>query len=114
MCVQTLLDIIMPFCAECVCKEGYEETIQKDGGDDERVCTNINDCPYPEEEEYLKLKRSKTAWKPKFQITSPGPHLTASKKNVKKERWADICDDESDDEDEFDQFCRPTTDNSAW
>jgi len=69
---------------------------------------------YPAEEEYLKLKRSKTAWKPKFQITSPGPHLTASKKNVKKERWADICDDESDDEDEFDQFCRPTTDNSAW
>ena len=74
---------------------------------------------YPEEEEYLKLKRSKTAWKPKFQITSPGPHLTASNKNVKKERWADICDDESDDDEDeisgtIDRFCRPTTDNSAW
>ena len=70
---------------------------------------------YPDEEEYLLRKRSKTAWKPKFQMTAheQQKQLDAQKK-VKKPRWADMCDDESDDEDDFDQFGRPTTDNSAW
>jgi hypothetical protein len=70
---------------------------------------------YPEEEEYLLKKRSKTAWKPKFQITAHElqKNLDADKK-VKKKSWADMCDDESDDEDDFDQFGRPTTDNSVW
>ncbi len=71
---------------------------------------------YPDEEEYIRKKRSKTAWKPKFQMTA---HELKKKldgeKKVKKKSWADMCDDESDDEDDdFDQFGRPTTDNSAW
>ena len=70
---------------------------------------------YPDEEEYLLKKRSKTAWKPKFQMTAHElqKKLDAEKK-VKKKSWADMCDDDSDDEDDFDQFGRPTTDNSAW
>jgi hypothetical protein len=69
----------------------------------------------PDEVEYLKRKRTKTAWKPKFQMTAheQQKNLDAEKK-VKKKSWADMCDDESDDEDDFDQFGRPTTDNSAW
>ena len=70
---------------------------------------------YPDDEEYLKRKKKNNAWKPKFQMTA---HEMQKKldgeKKVKKKRWADMCDDESDDEDEFDQFGRPTTDNSAW
>ena len=71
---------------------------------------------YPDEEEYIRKKRSKTAWKPKFQMTA---HELQKKldgeKKVEKKSWADMCDDESDDEeDDFDQFGRPTTDNSAW
>lgn len=68
---------------------------------------------YPDEEEYLLRKRSKTAWKPKFQMTAHELQIGAEKK-VKKKSWADMCDDDSDDEDDFDQFGRPTTDNSAW
>jgi hypothetical protein len=70
---------------------------------------------YPEEEEYLLKKRSKTAWKPKFQMTAHElqKNLDAEEK-VKKKSWADMCDDDSDDEDDFDHFGRPTTDNSAW
>ena len=70
---------------------------------------------YPEEEEYLLLKRSKTAWKPKFQMTAHEQKKQPdAQKTVKKKSWADMCDEESDDEDDFDQFGRPTTDNSAW
>lgn len=70
----------------------------------------------PEEDEYLHRKQSKTAWKPKFQTTA---HEQQKQKDVTKKvvkpRWADMCDDESDDEeDDFDQYGRPTTDNSAW
>jgi len=56
---------------------------------------------YPDEEEYLKRKRAKTAWKPRFQMTGheQQKQLDAVKK-VKKERWADICDAWSDDEDD--------------
>ena len=56
---------------------------------------------YPDEEEYLKRKRAKTAWKPRFQMTAheQQKQLDAQKK-VKKERWADICDAWSDDEDD--------------
>ena len=70
---------------------------------------------YPDEKEYLLKKRSKTAWKPKFQMTAHElqKKLDAEKK-VKKKSWADMCDDDSDDEDDFDQFGRPTIDNSAW
>lgn len=69
---------------------------------------------YPGDDEYLLRKLSKTAWKPKFQMTAH--EQPDAPKKVKKNRrsWADICDDESDDEDDFDQFVRPTTDNSAW
>ena len=70
---------------------------------------------YPEEKEYLLKKRSNTAWKPKFKMTAHKQQKQLDdEKKVKKQRWADICDDESDDEDDFDQFGRPTTDNSVW
>ena len=60
---------------------------------------------YPDEEEYLKRKRAKTAWKPRFQMTAheQQKQMDAQKKvqkKVKKERWADICDAWSDDEDD--------------
>ena len=85
---------------------------------------------YPAEEEYLKLKRSKGAWRPK----SVPQVKEECQKDVYDERvklnraayevfnqvmvptyigsWADACD--SDSEDETDDFGRPTTDNSAW
>ena len=70
---------------------------------------------YPDEDEYIRKKRSKTAWKPKFQMTPDElKKKLDGQKKVKKKSWADICDEESDDEDDFDQFGRPTTDNSAW
>ena len=70
---------------------------------------------YPDEEEYLKLKRAKTAWRPRFQMTAHEQQkMLDAQKKVKKKSWADMCDDESDDEDDFDQFGRPTTDNSDW
>ena len=80
-----------------------------------RVSSDEDTQVYPDEEEYLLKKRSKTAWKPKFQMTAHElqKKLDAEKK-VKKKSWADMCDDDSDDEDDFDQFGRPTTDNSVW
>ena len=65
---------------------------------------------YPEEEEYLLLKRSKTAWKPKFKMTTHNDILKTVVNEVKKKSWADMCDDEdSDDEDdESDVFARVT------
>ena len=71
---------------------------------------------YPAEEEYLKLKRSKSAWRPKS--------VSQVKEEVKVKdmkhlltptyigSWADSVD--SDSENETDDFGRPTTDNSAW
>ncbi len=69
---------------------------------------------YPDEEEYIRKKRSKTAWKPKFRMTTHNDILKTVVNEVKKKSWADMADDDSDDEDDFDQFGRPTTDNSAW
>ena len=70
---------------------------------------------YPDEEEYIRKKRSKTAWKPKFKMTTHNDILKTVVNEIKKKSWADMADDEdSDDEDDFDQFGRPTTDNSAW
>ena len=64
---------------------------------------------YPDEEEYLKLKRSKNAWKPKSQTTVHEQQKNLdqvrdswSLKKINKKRWADIADawssDEEDDE----------------
>ena len=85
---------------------------ESDSDDDSDDDTQV----YPDEEEYLKRKRAKTAWKPRFQMTAHEQQkLLDAQKKVKKKSWADMCDDESDDdEDDFDQFGRPTTDNSDW
>ena len=85
---------------------------------------------YPAEEEYLKLKRSKSAWRPKSvpQVKEECQEDVYDER-VKLNRaayevfnqvmvptyigsWADAVDSES--EDETDDFGRPTTDNSAW
>ena len=83
---------------------------------------------YPAEEEYLKLKRSKSAWRPKSV-----PQIKEEKvvEDAKKTlaaiaaiptyigSWADACDSDSEDEEDevvltVDSLGRPTTDNSAW
>ena len=81
---------------------------------------------YPAEEEYLKLKRSKGAWRPK---SVPQVKEDVYDARVKLNRaayevfnqvpvpsyigsLADAVDSDSDDE--TDDFGRPTTDNSAW
>lgn len=86
---------------------------------------------YPKEDEYLKLKRSKSAWRPKslpkvkdekvvldakkaMAILSAEPKLPTYIGS-----WADACDSDSDDEEDeivlsVDSLGRPTTDNSAW
>ncbi len=61
----------------------------------------------PDEEEYLKLKRSKGAWRPKsVKVTEPVPTYVGA--------WADAVDTDSDSEDELDTLGRPKTDLSAW
>lgn len=96
-------------------KPPCETKIFDSGAPASSVSSDEDTQVYPDEEEYLVRKRSKTAWKPKFQMTAHElqKKLDAEKK-VKKKSWADMCDDDSDDEDDFDQFGRPTTDNSAW
>jgi hypothetical protein len=84
---------------------------------------------YPAEEEYLKLKRSKGAWRPKSvsqvkeEPKSAMPGTQAILDMLCQEptpfyigSWADAVDSDSDSdsEDETDDFGRPTTDNSAW
>lgn len=68
----------------------------------------------PYEVDYLKQKRTKKAWKPRFQMTAHEQQKHLDEKKKTKKSWADIADEESDDEEEFDQFGRPSTDNSAW
>ncbi len=62
----------------------------------------------PDEEEYLKLKHSKGAWRPKsVKVTVPVPTYIGA--------WADAVDStDSDSEDELDTLGRPKTDLSAW
>ena len=94
----------------CVTKVYYKE-------DPPSAISSDEECQVlPDEVEYLKQKRTNTAWKPKFQKTAHEQQKQLdAEKQVKKTRWADMADDEdSDDEDEFDQFGRPTIDNSAW
>ena len=69
---------------------------------------------YPDEQEYLNLKRNNTAWKPKVWVSAnkqqnqPDENKKSiswswgniKKNRDKKERWADICDELSDDEDD--------------
>ena len=69
---------------------------------------------YPEEEEYLKLKRSKNAWKPKVRSTPTSVTITndwALKKLIEKQNkapiinWADaVSSDEESDEEEMGNF----------
>jgi hypothetical protein len=85
---------------------------------------------YPTEEEYLKLKRSKGAWRPKSvpqvkeecqeDVYDARVKLNRAAYEVFNQEpvpsyigsWADAVDSDSDDE--TDDFGRPTTDNSAW
>jgi len=81
---------------------------------------------YPDEEEYLKLKRSKSAWRPKSadKIKEDAEKAMAILKAQPKMpsyigAWADAVDSDSEDDDEdqillTDSIGRPTTDNSAW
>lgn len=85
---------------------------------------------YPDEEEYLKLKRSKNAWKPKVRTTPTSVTITndwALKKLIEAQKkapiinWADAVsssdEEDSDDEEEeilLDSHGRPQSDNSAW
>jgi len=95
----------------------------------------------PDEEEYLKLKRNKGAWRPKsiakahleVKATEAGAERADREYTMRLElnarayevfnqepvssylgSWADACSDDSDSEDEIDILGRPTTDNSAW
>ena len=76
---------------------------------------------YPKEDEYLKLKRSKSAWRPKSvpQVKEepksvgsfePGPCYFG------RRPYAVDSDSDAEDDDEIvlDSMGRPTTDNSAW
>jgi hypothetical protein len=54
---------------------------------------------YPDEDEYLLRKRSATAWKPRRFQEEKKP-VVMDKPSKKKERWADICDALSSDDDE--------------
>ena len=80
---------------------------------------------YPKDDEYLKLKRSKSAWRPKSvtQIKEDAAKALAELNAMPKAptyigAWADAVDSDSDREDEdeivLDSQGRPTTDNSAW
>ena len=92
---------------------------------------------YPEEEEYLKLKRNKSAWRPKsVPQVKEECHEDVYDARVSLNRgayevfnqvpvptyigsWADACDNDSDSENEeeivlTDSLGRPMTDNSAW
>jgi len=75
---------------------------------------------YPKEEEYLKLKRSKNAWRPNHLKTTESLKVTIPLPTVPTYigSWADGCDSDSDTEDEdeivLDTMGRPTIDNSAW
>ena len=83
---------------------------------------------YPAEEEYLKLKRSKGAWRPK---SVPQVKEDVYDARVKLNRaayevfnqvpvpsyigsWADALDSDSEDDAELDSIGRPMMDNSAW
>lgn len=91
---------------------------------------------YPKEEEYLKLKRSKSAWRPKSvpqvkeecqeDVYDARVSLNRGAYEVFNQEpvpsyigsWADACDSDSENEDEIvlttDSLGRPMTDNSAW
>ena len=87
---------------------------------------------YPAEEEYLKLKRSKSAWRPKSvpqvkeecqeDVYDARVSLNRAAYEVFNQEpvpsyigsWADACDSDSDDDEELDTLGRPMTDNSAW
>ena len=91
---------------------------------------------YPKEDEYLKLKRSKSAWRPKsVPQVKEECHEDVYDARVSLNRaayevfnqcpvpsyigsWADAVDSDSEDEDEIvlttDSLGRPMTDNSAW
>jgi len=92
---------------------------------------------YPKEDEYLKLKRSKSAWRPRSvpqvkeecheDVYDARVSLNRAAYEVFNQKpvpsyigsWADACDSDSEDEDDeivltTDSMGRPTTDNSAW
>jgi len=91
---------------------------------------------YPAEEEYLKLKSSKSAWRPKSvpqvkeecreDVYDARVSLNRAAYEVFNQEpvpsyigsWADACDSDSDDDDQVvlsvDSLGRPATDNSAW
>ena len=91
---------------------------------------------YPKEDEYLKLKRSKSAWRPKSvpqvkeecheDVYDMRVSLNRAAYEVFNQEpvpsyigsWADACDTDSEDEDDIvlttDSLGRPMTDNSAW
>ena len=81
---------------------------------------------YPDEEEYLKLKRSKSAWRSKSadKIKEDAEKAMAILKAQPKMpsyigAWADAVDSDSEDEEDevvlsVDSLGRPVTDNSAW
>ena len=80
---------------------------------------------YPKEDEYLKLKRSKSAWRPKSvdKIKEDAEKAMAILNAQPKTptyigAWADAVDSDSEDEEEIvlttDSLGRPMTDNSAW
>ena len=81
---------------------------------------------YPNEDEYLKLKRSKSAWRPKSvdKIKEDAEKAMAILNAQPKTptyigAWADAVDSDSEDEEDeivltVDSLGRPTTDNSAW
>jgi hypothetical protein len=80
---------------------------------------------YPAEDEYLKRKCSKGAWRPKSVTQLKDGEAVVKKALVAIKSmptyigsWADAAesDDESDDEDEIvlDHNGHPTSDNSAW
>ncbi len=81
---------------------------------------------YPKDDEYLKLKRSKSAWRPKSvdKIKEDAEKAMAILNAQPKTptyigSWADACDSDSEDEEDeivlsVDSLGRPTTDNSAW
>ena len=91
---------------------------------------------YPKEDEYLKIKRSKSAWRPKSvpqvkeecreDVYDARVSLNRAAYEVFNQcpvpsyigSWADAVDSDSDNEDEIvlttDTLGRPMTDNSAW
>ena len=81
---------------------------------------------YPAEEEYLKMKRSKSAWRPKSvdKVKEDAEKAMAILNAQPKMptyigAWADAVDSDSEDEEDevvlsVDSLGRPVTDNSAW